>query len=282
MKRAMKAAILCILFHLISASCVVAAGTPQQKCQAGKTVEAAKYAACLTKAEAKRVVSGDSAKYDATVAKCVQKLSDKYESLENKAVAAGTTCPTRADSDSMEKLSTKYAGVVSMSLGGERYVDNGDGTISDRKTGLMWEKKSNDGGIHDKDNTYTWSASGSAPYPPSGTAFAAFLATLNGGTGACFAGHCDWRLPTVEELEGLLLEPDPCGTNPCVDAAFNTNCSGSCSVTACSCTQSYIYWSASTYGPDPYLTWGVDFIFGQVAPFDKTLSNPVRAVRGGS
>jgi hypothetical protein len=36
------------------------------------------------------------------------------------------------------------------------YVDNGDGTITDSKTGLMWEKLSDDGSIHDWDATYTW------------------------------------------------------------------------------------------------------------------------------
>src|SRR5262249_32070000 len=36
------------------------------------------------------------------------------------------------------------------------YVDNGDGTISDTRTGLMWEKLSDDASIHDKDAMYTW------------------------------------------------------------------------------------------------------------------------------
>lgn len=36
------------------------------------------------------------------------------------------------------------------------YIDNGDGTITDTRTGLMWEKKSDDGTIHDKDNVYSW------------------------------------------------------------------------------------------------------------------------------
>ncbi len=35
-----------------------------------------------------------------------------------------------------------------------RYTDNGDGTITDNSTGLMWEKKSFDGGLHDMQNTY--------------------------------------------------------------------------------------------------------------------------------
>src|SRR5205085_3257383 len=37
------------------------------------------------------------------------------------------------------------------------FTDNGDGTITDDASGLMWEKKDNSGGIHDRDNEYTWS-----------------------------------------------------------------------------------------------------------------------------
>src|SRR5947208_7068323 len=44
------------------------------------------------------------------------------------------------------------------------YLDNGDGTVTDNPTGLMWEKKSasGTGDIHDVSNTYTWSAA--SPY----------------------------------------------------------------------------------------------------------------------
>ena len=38
-----------------------------------------------------------------------------------------------------------------------RYQDNSDGTITDLNTGLMWEKKSDDGSLHDKDDLYSWS-----------------------------------------------------------------------------------------------------------------------------
>src|SRR5262249_55489245 len=34
-------------------------------------------------------------------------------------------------------------------------TDNGDGTISDSRTSLMWEKLSDDGSIHDWDDLYT-------------------------------------------------------------------------------------------------------------------------------
>src|SRR5262245_36534894 len=53
-----------------------------------------------------------------------------------------------------------------------RFVDNGNGTVTDRQTGLMWEKKT-DGNVN---ATYTWSSTGTAP---DGTLFTSFLATMN-------------------------------------------------------------------------------------------------------
>jgi hypothetical protein len=76
------------------------------------------------------------------------------------------------------------------------YTDNGDGTITDNKTGLMWEKKDQSGpsGIHDVHYTYTWSGpSYGSSYIMDGTITSTFLAALNGGSG--FAGHTDWRIP---------------------------------------------------------------------------------------
>ena len=73
-----------------------------------------------------------------------------------------------------------------LQLGASRsYTDNGDGTITDNTTGLMWEKKSDDSSIHDKDNTYTWGMT-SSPFTMNGTMVTTFLAALNAGSG--FAG----------------------------------------------------------------------------------------------
>jgi hypothetical protein len=50
------------------------------------------------------------------------------------------------------------------------YTDNDDGTVTDHNTGLMWEKKDDSGGIHDKDNSCTlffgyWSSTTFRDYP---------------------------------------------------------------------------------------------------------------------
>lgn len=151
-----------------------------------------------------------------------------------------------------------------------RFIDNGDGTVTDTSTGLMWEKKTDDGTIHDKDNGYSWSTG--EPYNPDGTAFFTFLATLNGP--APFAGHDDWRLPTITELLTIVdLTKGYCGggTGACIDeAVFGP-------------TQADYYWSASTASGAPLYAWCLRFFSGAAGVEGKpTLVDYVRAVRGGS
>jgi hypothetical protein len=158
------------------------------------------------------------------------------------------------------------------------YTDNGDGTITDNRTGLMWEKKSRDGSIHDYGNSYTWSgASYPGPDIMDGTITSTFLATLNGGGG--FAGHTDWRIPNRFELETIANLDNQ---TPAVDTAFNTNCVASCTVTTCSCTWASLYWSSTTWQGNPAGAWYVDFIDGLVNFSAKSFGYFARAVRGGS
>ena len=159
-----------------------------------------------------------------------------------------------------------------------RFVDGGNGTVTDKLTGLQWEKKTDDGGVHDKDNSYTWTDTSDVDYTdPDGTAFTVFLATLNASP--CFAGHCDWRLPTVNrdgdpaELETILdLTQGLCGvgTGACIDPIFGP-------------TASYFYWSATTLArdPGPKYAWNVYFLSGYVNNSFKSWADPVRAVRSG-
>jgi len=156
------------------------------------------------------------------------------------------------------------------------YTDNGDGTITDNTTGLMWEKNSDDDSIHDKDNTYTWGMT-SSPYTMNGTMVTTFLATLNGGGG--FAGHTDWRIPNRFELESL----GNLGTyTPAVSPPFNTACAPGCTVLTCSCTAQASYWSSTTYAASPSYAWLVYFYDGYVTATLKDSTYHVRAVRGGS
>jgi uncharacterized protein DUF1566 len=163
-----------------------------------------------------------------------------------------------------------------------RLVDNGDGTVTDTKTGLTWEKKTTDGSVHDVSQTFSWSSSGSAF---DGTAKTAFLDKLNdvAGSGAhCFAGYCDWRLPSEDgentpggprELETILdLTQGYCGGGPG---------GTSCVLPGLGPTRADYHWSATTYAGDPTGVYYVDFYDGRVHAGYKTNSHYVRAVRGG-
>jgi hypothetical protein len=169
-----------------------------------------------------------------------------------------------------------------------RFKDNDDGTITDRQTGLIWEKKDSIcPGIHCVSDVYTWSSLGSSG--PDGTAFTQFLATLNGGVtgvGNCaengitpmgiaggFNGHCDWRLPSIEEMQTILFASNPCPRSPCIDAIFGPTAAA----------PEVDYWSSTAVAGFPE-TWVVDFASGRVFyRFNATgFVSAVRAVRGGS
>jgi len=163
-----------------------------------------------------------------------------------------------------------------------RFVDAGDGTIADNVTGLQWEKKIAGAGCpHCVMDTGTWSTTGANA---DGTIFTTFLVALNdgpAGTANCvradnsvasgFAGHCDWRVPTLAELQTLIAANAPgCGSGgACIDPTFAP-------------TAPAAYWSSTTNVSDPLSAWGVDFGDGSVDFGAKSLSLSVRAVRGGS
>lgn len=154
------------------------------------------------------------------------------------------------------------------------YVDNGDGTVTDLNTGLMWEKKGGDGGLHDKDNQYPWSGDGTEE------TIWDWLDDVNAENGTGFAGYDDWRIPNVRELQTIASYGV---VTPSVDPAFHDGCVADCSNTACSCTVSSIYWSATTHASIPTFAWRVSFVDGNVNATDgKRFASFVRAVRGGS
>jgi Protein of unknown function (DUF1566) len=157
----------------------------------------------------------------------------------------------------------------------KRFKNCGDGTVFDKTTGLMWEKKQTCSEAVDHRNphcylnTYSWSAA--SPWiAPTGTLYTDFLAKLNlvftdDSTKTCFANHCDWRIPTLAELKTIVS----CTTVPCIDSIFGP-------------TQASSYWSSTSYAGSPADARGVDFSGdGFVGAGSGSDSNFVRAVRGG-
>src|SRR2546429_7397381 len=91
--------------------------------------------------------------------------------------------PTTTNTSTTTSSTTTTSTTGSSTTTTLRFVDNGDGTVTDNQTGLQWEQKTTTVGSgvnladpHDVDNSYTWSSSGTAA---DGTAFTDFLATLN-------------------------------------------------------------------------------------------------------
>lgn len=151
------------------------------------------------------------------------------------------------------------------------YVDNGLGFVKDQRTGLWWEKKSDDGGLHDKDASYTWTID---TEQADGKVFSEFLSALN--TPPCFADRCDWRLPTSFELYTLV---DLGFSTPTAGPVFDSGCLPGCGIETCNCTNGGGYWSSSTAKDFEDLAWIVDFSLGAVVLGFKAETYHVRAVR---
>jgi M6 family metalloprotease-like protein len=159
------------------------------------------------------------------------------------------------------------------------WVENGDGTTTQCATGLIWEMKTSDGSIHDRFDRYTWSTG--SPWNLDGTVVADFLNVLNdtaGGGVNCFAGNCDWRLPTSNELAGR--SSLGAATGGIVDPSAGT-CTGSSAdcTTIPGETTPAPYMSATTSSGADSFVYLMQFSSGNVQHGSKEGSYYVRAVR---
>ncbi len=130
-----------------------------------------------------------------------------------------------------------------------RFADNGDGTVTDNCTGLMWQKDTADtnaDGRLDGNDALPWC---------DGLAYCESLS---------FAGHDDWRPPNVRELQSIV---DYGRIDPAIDPVFGA-------------VSDYSYWSSSTSLGKPFFPWIVRFGAGYVTTnVDRASSLYVRAVR---
>jgi len=137
------------------------------------------------------------------------------------------------------------------------FTDNGNGTVTHTKTGLMW-KRCSEGQAWSGTTctgtatTYTWQAALQQ------------AETLNNGGG--FATFTDWRVPNIKELDSIVERQ--C-SSPAINAAiFPATVSGN-------------YWSASPYAAIAARAWGVGFGNDNDRAVNKSNINYVRLVRGG-
>jgi len=159
------------------------------------------------------------------------------------------------------KINSNYVRCVRHYLGHAQsttFVDNGDQTISDQKTGLMWQKCSQGQSGSD--------CSGGSATAPAWTDALSYCETQIGTSGT-FAGYSDWRVPNRNELQSIV--DDTKGIAPMIDT---TKFPG---------TLSFGYWASTSYALDPTLAWYVHFNTGYVSRYFKTTSGSywVRCVR---
>lgn len=131
---------------------------------------------------------------------------------------------------------------VAVSLPSVHFKDNGDNTVTDNYTGLVWQKTQSP-------NTLTWEEA------------------LNYATSLSLAGKSDWRVPNVKELQSL---NDEKLLRPSFNKSFFPNMiSGN-------------FWSSTTQVNSTNRAWDLNIDYGIVSYNDKTIRENVICVRGGS
>ncbi len=127
---------------------------------------------------------------------------------------------------------------------GAALVDNGDGTVSDTRTGLMWQQKSRPAGVMD------WEAA---------------LAYCENLALPLDNAYTDWHLPDIQELRSLVDYSGRYATS--IDENLFPG------------TEGYDYWTSTTYDGYNDYVWTVHFSDGRITFLNKEVKAYVRAVR---
>jgi hypothetical protein len=128
-----------------------------------------------------------------------------------------------------------------------RFTDNGDGTVTDNLTGLMWAKDANDNG------TMTWQEA------------IDYTNNLSLGT-SCGSPRTDWRLPNIKELKSMVDYSNYSSALPTGHPFTNV--------------QSSQYWTSSTAIYDTGRAWYIYMGTGVKSNNFKTILNCAWPVRG--
>ncbi len=135
----------------------------------------------------------------------------------------------------------------------QRFIDNGDGTVTDTLTNLTWMQEDSFL-VLKKFVTYRHAVK--------------LLEKLNG---EAFAGHSDWRFPNKREAHSLFDEAksvkDKYDMDIHVDPVFSPGCG-------------YDTWTSHTRGKITAYSYSFSSGLGGHKEVDDTLNNSVRFVRG--
>lgn len=123
----------------------------------------------------------------------------------------------------------------------QSFSDNGNGTITDNVTGLIWQKQ-------DSGQTYSW---------PQAITYC---------SGLSLGGLSGWRLPNIKELSSIV---DDTVSSPAINQTYFPS------------THLSRYWSSTTYAGVTANAWNVSFLAGYVLSDFTTLNNYARCVRLG-
>ncbi len=133
-----------------------------------------------------------------------------------------------------------------------RFVNNDDGTITDKVTNLVWKRCSEglSGSVCDQGTPaiFTWQEA------------------LKVAADSSFAGKKDWRLPDIKELSSIVERQ--C-TMPAINAIVFP------------ATPTMSFWSSSPYEANPAFAWNVYFPYGISDGNNKNYKFFVRLVRAG-
>ena len=140
------------------------------------------------------------------------------------------------------------------SLWGAPYTDNGNGTVTDSATGLVWQKCSAGQGT-----TLGDCGTGSISWYTLSDA-------LMFCEGLILGGRSDWRLPNINELMSII---DYTKDNPSIDSSIFPN-------TIATMT----WWSSTTQAHNTSRMWIIQFNIGNLTFSSKEGQNKVRCVTG--
>ena len=139
----------------------------------------------------------------------------------------------------------------------DRYTDNGDGTISDSQTGLMWSKCS-------YGQTYNGGNTNADGLICEGSAFGNWQQAFAWAADSTDHGYNDWRLPNVKELGSIV---DFGSAKPAINQSIFPN------------TTSGAYWSSTPFQANDTQSIHIGFQAGDYGLSDRISNLSLRLVR---